>query len=128
MLSLEMLGCYSDAPGSQSYPPLLRLLYPDRGNFIAFISNLRSRGALRETVDAFKPQCDFPCDALASTEIVPGVSWSDQLSFWRAGYSGIMVTDTAFYRYPYYHTALDTPERLCYPQMARLVEGIARPH
>ncbi len=126
MLSLEMLGCYSDVPGSQSYPPLLRLFYPNRGNFIAFVSNLRSRQALRETVDAFKAQCDFPCESLASPEIVPGVSWSDQLSFWRAGYSGVMVTDTAFYRYPHYHTALDTPERLCYPEMARVVEGIAR--
>ena len=126
MLSLEMLGCYSDAPGSQSYPPLLRLFYPNRGNFIAFVSNLGSRRALRETVDAFKSQSDFPCESLASPAIVPGVSWSDQLSFWRAGYPGVMVTDTAFYRYPYYHTALDTPERLCYPEMARVVEGLAR--
>ena len=34
MVSLETLGYYSDAPGSQRYPPLFRLLYPDRGNFL----------------------------------------------------------------------------------------------
>jgi len=126
MLSLEMLGCYSEAPGSQRYPPLFRWFYPNRGNFIAFVSNLRSRRALRETVAAFRALSDFPCESLASPAIVPGVSWSDQLSFWRVGYPGVMVTDTAFYRYPHYHSPLDTPDKLCYPQMARVAEGMAR--
>ena len=31
MMSLEMLGYYSDRPKSQRYPPGLSLLYPDRG-------------------------------------------------------------------------------------------------
>jgi Zn-dependent M28 family amino/carboxypeptidase len=126
MLSLEMLGCYSDRPGSQSYPPFLKYFYPERGNFIAFVSNLRSRRALREVVAAFKAASDFPAESLASPAIVPGVSWSDQISFWREGYSAVMVTDTAFYRYPWYHSPRDTPEKLQYPQMARAVEGLAR--
>jgi Zn-dependent M28 family amino/carboxypeptidase len=125
MLSLETIGCYSDAAGSQGYPPLLRFFYPERGNFVAFVSNLRSRRALRETVRAFKARSDFPCESLASPAFVPGVSWSDQLSFWRAGYPGVMVTDTAFYRYSYYHSPLDTPEKLSYPELARVVDGVA---
>ena len=125
MLSLEMLGCYRDEPGSQGYPPLLRWFYPDRGNFIAFVSNLRSRRALAEVVGAFKTSCDFPAQCLASPAFVPGVAWSDQLSFWRAGYPAVMVTDTAFYRYPHYHQASDTPDRIRYPEMARVVEGLA---
>jgi Zn-dependent M28 family amino/carboxypeptidase len=126
MLSLEMLGCYADEPGSQAYPPFLKWFYPDRGNFIAFVSNLRSRRALAELTRAFRAHCDFPAERLASPAFVPGVSWSDQLSFWRAGYPGVMVTDTAFYRYAHYHQATDTPERLRYPEMARAVEGLAR--
>lgn len=125
MLSLEMLGCYSDAPASQSYPPLLGFFYPKAGNFIGFVSNLRSRRALREVVRAFRSASDFPAESLASPAVVPGVSWSDQLSFWREGYSAVMVTDTAFYRYPHYHRATDTPDRLDYPRMARVVEGLA---
>ncbi len=125
MLSLEMLGCYSDAPGSQAYPPPLGLFYPKAGNFIGFVSNLRSRRALREVVRAFKSVCDFPAESLASPALVPGVSWSDQLSFWREGYPAVMVTDTAFYRYPHYHRATDTPEKLDYARMARVVEGLA---
>jgi len=125
MLSLEMLGCYDDAPGSQRYPPLLGWFYPERGNFIAFVSNLASRRALRRVVEAFRSRSDFPAEQLASPAFVPGVAWSDQLSFWRAGYPAVMVTDTAFYRNPHYHCASDTPDRLRYPEMARVVEGLA---
>jgi len=126
MLSLEMLGCYSETRGSQQYPPLLRHFYPDRGNFVAFVSNLRSRGALRAAVRAFKAGTDFPVEHLASPAIVPGVSWSDQLSFWREGYRAIMVTDTAFYRNPHYHCPTDTPEKLDYGQMAEVVAGLGQ--
>jgi len=126
MLSLEMLGCYSDKPGSQAYPPFLRWFYPDRGNFIAFVSNIKSRHALRETAAAFRKHSDFPAEQLASPAFVPGVAWSDHLSFWRAGYPAVMVTDTAFYRYPHYHRASDTPDKIRYPEMARVVQGLAK--
>jgi len=124
MLSLEMLGCYSDAAGSQAYPPLLGFFYPEAGNFIAFVSNLRSRRALAELVRAFRGASDFPAEKLASPGIVPGVSWSDQLSFWREGYPAVMVTDTAFYRYRHYHSPTDTPDRIDYARMARVVDGL----
>lgn len=125
MLSLEMLGCYSNEPGSQRYPPPLGLFYPDRGNFIGFVSNLRSCRALRRVITTFRRHSDFPSESLVSPAFVPGVAWSDQLSFWREGYRAVMVKDTAFYRYPWYHTPFDTPERLCYPEMAEVVKGLA---
>ncbi len=125
MLSLEMLGYYSDEKDSQSYPPFMRWSYPDQGNFIGFVSNLKSRRALKEFSQAFAKSSDFPFETLASPAIVPGVSWSDQLSFWREDYQAIMVTDTAFYRYPHYHRATDTPAELNYAEMARVAEGLA---
>ena len=124
MMSLEMLGCYRDEPGSQRYPPLFRYFYPDRGNFVALVSNLRSRRLLRRTVSLFKSHSDIPVESLATLSIVPGVSWSDHLSFWRRGYPALMVTDTAFYRYPYYHTAWDTPDKINYDTMARVTDGL----
>lgn len=124
MISLEMLGSYSEKPGSQGYPPLFRHFYPDRANFIAMVSNRASRKELRQLVAAFKSQSDFPVESLATFEIIPGVAWSDHLSFWRAGYPAIMITDTAFYRNPAYHAADDTPEKLNYPAMASVVEGL----
>ncbi len=126
MFSLEMLGCYADARNSQHYPPLLRHFYPDRGNFIGWVSNLRSRSLLKQAVAAFRRQSDFPAESAALPAWIPGVAWSDQLSFWRQGYCGVMVTDTAFYRYPYYHTPLDTPDRLDYLRLAAVTAGLAR--
>lgn len=124
MISLEMLGYYLDRPGSQLYPPFLRHFYPDRGNFIAFVSNLRSREMLKRTVRAFRTHSSFPCEQLATFAFVPGVALSDHLSFWRAGYRALMVTDTAYYRNPYYHTADDTPDRIDYASMARVTAGL----
>lgn len=126
MISLEMLGSYSDKPGSQAYPPLLRHFYPDRANFIAMVSNRASRRELRQLLAAFEAHSAFPVESLASCEFVPGVAWSDHLSFWRQGYPAIMLTDTAFYRNAAYHSADDTPEKLNYPAMGEMVEGLTR--
>jgi len=125
MLSLEMLGCYSDEKGSQGYPPLLGHFYPAQGNYIAFVSNLRSRRTLRSVFTAFREASDFPAEKLAAPALVPGIAWSDQLSFWREGYPAAMVTDTAFHRYRHYHQPTDTPEKLDYERMAQVVEGLA---
>ena len=126
MISLETLGCYRDEPGSQHYPPLLRHFFPSRGNFLAFVSNLRSRAALRRVVRAFHAHSDFPVEHLSTLALVPGVAWSDHLSFWRQGYRALMVTDTAFYRYPYYHSPGDTPDKLGYAAFARVTAGLQR--
>jgi Zn-dependent M28 family amino/carboxypeptidase len=124
MFSLETIGYYRDEPGSQSYPPLFRFFYPKQGNFVAFVSNLRSRGLLRESVSAFRKHSDFPVEQVATLSIVPGVSWSDHSSFWKNGYRAVMVTDTAFYRYSHYHTPHDTPKKLCYPAFGRVTAGL----
>ena len=126
MLSLETLGCFDSTPGSQIYPPLLRFFYPDRGNFIALVSNLAGLQALRRLSSVYRSQSPFPCETLAAPAIVPGVSWSDHRSFWQAGYKAVMVTDTAFYRYRHYHLPDDTAEKLDYRSMAQVVDGLAR--
>jgi hypothetical protein len=125
MIALETMGCYSDRSGSQHYPPLLRRFYPDRGDFIALVANLRSRRPMRQLAAAFRRVSDFPLEYLATLSLVPGVAWSDHLSFWRQGYRALMVTDTAFYRYAHYHSATDTPDQLDYPRLARVTEGLA---
>lgn len=125
MLSLEMLGYYLDEPGTQSYPPLLRYFYPVRGNFIAFVSNLRSWRRLRRVVNAFQTSSSFPLEAAALPWWVSGVALSDHSSFWRHGYPAIMVTDTAYLRNPNYHTAHDVPSTLDYGRMAAVTHGLA---
>ena len=58
-------------------------------------------------------------------ELIPGIADSDHSSFWRNGARAAMVTDTAWYRNPRYHTARDTPDTLDYGRMARIVDGMA---
>lgn len=126
MISLEMLGYYRDEPNSQAYPPLFRHFHPDRGNFIAFVSNFRSRQVMRRAEQAFRLHSAFPLETTATFGWIPGVAWSDHLSFWRESYRAFMCTDTAFFRNPFYHSAQDTPEKLDYPRLAELTEALAK--
>ncbi len=127
MLSLEMLGYYRDAPGSQRYPPPLGLFYPDRGDF----HRLRRRPrrarpgpqvdcALSETRRSSHRKAS-PRPSLRSRRhlVGPLVVPAPRLS------GAIMVTDTAFNRYPHYHLPSDTPEKLDYERMARVTLGLA---
>jgi hypothetical protein len=124
MLSLETIGYYSSQPNSQKYPFPFSLVYPSTGDFIGFVSNLSSRQLLHTVVGSFRRNCKFPSQGGAVPEIIPGISWSDHWSFWRQGYEAIMVTDTAPFRYPYYHQPDDTPEKIDYESFARVVSGI----
>jgi Zn-dependent M28 family amino/carboxypeptidase len=125
MLSLEMLGYYRDASGSQQYPFPLNLLYPDRGDFIAFVGDLGARSLVRRSIKAFRDHARFPSEGVAAPGFIPGVTWSDHWSYRSHGFPAIMVTDTAFYRYPHYHLPSDTPEKLDYERMARVALGLS---
>jgi Zn-dependent M28 family amino/carboxypeptidase len=127
MISLETIGYFSDAPRSQVYPsPGLGLFYPTTGNFIGFVGNLPSRSLLRRVVALFRDEAKLPSEGAALPSFVPGVGWSDQWSFWQCGYPAIMVTDTAPFRYPHYHSATDTPDKLDYDRFALVVSGLEK--
>ncbi|TFH87411.1 M28 family peptidase [Billgrantia azerbaijanica] len=125
MISLEMLGYYTDVPGSQAYPPLLDLVYPDRGDFIAFVGNLNARPLVRETIGIFREHAELPSEGLAAPELLRDILRSDHWAFWEAGYPAMMLTDTANFRNPHYHGPSDTWERLDYARMARLTRALA---
>ncbi len=125
MLSLETMGCFSDASGSQKYPGPIAWFYPSTGNFIAFVGNFGSRGLLRQCIRVFRENVRVGSEGAALPGFVQGVGWSDHESFWLNGYDALMVTDTAPCRYPYYHTPEDTPDKLDYVRFARVVAGLA---
>jgi Zn-dependent M28 family amino/carboxypeptidase len=127
MISLETIGYFSDTPHSQTYPsPGLGLFYPKVGNFIGFVSNVHSRALLRRVVALFRKHAKIPSEGAALPAFIPGVSWSDQWSFWRYAYPGIMVTDTAPFRYPHYHSSSDTPDKLDYDRFTLVVSGMQK--
>jgi len=127
MICLESIGYFTDSDGSQNFPfPIFRWFYPDRGNFIALIGNIRSRAFLNSIKEGFRDGTDMPVESLSTVSIIPGVDFSDHRSFWKFGYNAIMVTDTAFYRNPNYHGPGDTPDTLDYRRMAEVVKGLKR--
>ncbi|TNG01188.1 MAG: M20/M25/M40 family metallo-hydrolase, partial [Gammaproteobacteria bacterium] len=127
MLSLETIGYYSDTKGSQQYPnPFYAWLYPDTGNFIGFVGNLASRKLVRQCLGSFRRHSAFPSEGVAAPGRMAGIYWSDHWSFWNEGYSAVMVTDTAFFRYPHYHDSTDMPDKIDYGRLARVVTGLAQ--
>jgi hypothetical protein len=125
-LILETIGYYTNARNSQRYPFGLAPFYPNAGNFIGFVGTLGSSGLVRKTLDAFRAASRFHAEGLAAPGFIEGVTWSDHTSYNRFGYQALMITDTAHLRYPHYHTAQDTPDKLDYPSIAHIVEGMAR--
>jgi len=126
MFALETIGYFRDETGSQHYPPFFNFFYPNKGNFIAFVGNLGSRKFVTKSIRLFREHAAFPSEGLAAPAIIPGVSWSDHWSFWSHGYPAIMITDTAPYRYPYYHSPEDTPDKVDYEKMVLIVKGLEK--
>ena len=125
MLSLEMIGYFTDAPKSQRFPaPGLSLLYPDQGNFIALVGKLSHYGVMRRVKSAMSGATPLPVHSINSPRRVPGIEYSDHVNFWDAEYPALMVTDTAYLRNPNYHGPNDTWQTLDYRRMAQVVQAV----
>lgn len=120
MLSLETMGYYSDEAGSQHFPPGIEG-YPDEGNFLAFVTEPKSKDLLKVCMENFE---GLPAESLVADSGLEGVSWSDHASFWRYGYQAVMVTDTAPFRYPHYHRKSDTSDKLDYERLELAAQGL----
>jgi Zn-dependent M28 family amino/carboxypeptidase len=124
MLTPETLGYYTDEPRTQRLRAAFKRPLNSAGNFVAFICNLGSRPLLRRTMRHFRAHTDFPATSVALPSVTRQVSWSDDWAFWREGYRALTITDTAFLRYPFYHTTEDTPDKLDYARFARVVAAL----
>lgn len=127
MIALDGLGYFDNTPGSQTYPlPGLGFAYPTRAEFIALVTRLSDLNLLKRVSAGFKESNLIPSESAALPGFLPGVNWSDHWSFWKHGYSAILITDTLLFRDPYYHSANDTPDRLDYEYMARITFSLAK--
>ena len=124
MISLEMIGYFTEEGGIQKYPHfLMKLIYPSKGDFIAIVDQFASNYGYKLKKLMLESMHDKVMSLNLPTKF-PGVSYSDHMNYWKFGYSAVMVTDTAFYRNEYYHDTRDTFERLDYKRMARVVNGV----
>ncbi|MBA3845109.1 MAG: M28 family peptidase, partial [Planctomycetes bacterium] len=124
MISLETIGYYTDEPDSQHFPLApLAALYPSTGNFAAVVGQGDSIALVNEVVERFRRLGRFPCEGVALPAAVEGAGWSDHWSFAQCGYPGVMITDTAPFRYPHYHEPTDTVDQIVWDRYARVVEA-----
>jgi len=123
-VSIESIGNFSDQKGSQQYPAGFGALYPDKGNYVSFVTHVGYRGLVRHAVRVFRETARFPSEGAAVPASITGVGWSDHWSFWQVRYPAIMVTDTAPFRNRNYHLPSDRAATLDYDRMARIVDGL----
>jgi len=129
MLCLEMVGYFSTEPNSQQTPAgiprCFRWAFPNRGDFLASVGNLRSWRLCWSFRRGFKRAVPFPLYSIVLPEAISEIRMSDNSSFWDQGYPALMITDTSFLRNPHYHMSTDTPDTLDYPRMAHVTAGVA---
>lgn len=124
MISLEMIGYFSEELNSQLYPSrLLQLFYPSVGNFIGIVDQSLSLQA-QHMKKSMREAIELPVYSMNVPRLVTAAGFSDHRNFWAYGYPAVMVTDTAFFRNKNYHTAQDTADTLDYEKMALVVVGV----
>jgi len=125
MVVLEMIGYFTDEKNSQDYPlKALKLVYPNKGNFIAVVGKLGKGKLTRHMKKEMKKGSDIPVSSISAPASMPGIDFSDHLNYWNYDYDAVMITNTAFYRNKYYHETGDTADRLDYAKMAEVVKGV----
>ena len=125
MLSLEMIGYFSDEPGSQRYPlPAMAHLYSDRGDFVALVGKLSDFNVTRRTKAIMAGATDLSVYSINAPPLLQGIDFSDHRSYWNEGFPALMVTDTAFFRNSNHHQPGDTFEKLDYRRMSKVVQSV----
>ena len=124
MVCLEMIGYFSDEPGSQNYPlSFLKWIYGDKGDYIALVSRFGKGKFARRFTRNFAKSKKIKTAKATLPARVPGVDFSDHFNYWNFGYSALMITDTAFYRNGNYHQPTDTIETLDLERLGKVAEA-----
>jgi Zn-dependent M28 family amino/carboxypeptidase len=125
MISLEMIGFYSDRDGSQGAPdPRIAEHYPRQGNFLMVVGRPEDAPLTSRMEERMRAASALPVYSINAPRAVPGIDLSDHRNFWDAGFPAAMITDTAFYRNPHYHMPSDVIGTLDFNRMTQAVDGI----
>jgi hypothetical protein len=127
MMSLEMLGYYSDEEGSQKSPiPAIPGIFepPTVGDMIAVVGLARHGSFVSPLVNAMTTHGTTPVFALTMPAPLPDLGRSDHAPFWGIGVPAVMITDTANFRNPHYHQPTDTIDTLDRERYIGTVRGI----
>lgn len=124
MVSLEMIGYFSDEKDSQTYPVgFLKLIYGKKGNYITLVRRMNKGAFTRSFCRKYKSADKVKTKRFTGPRSLPGIDFSDHRNYWDAGYDALMITDTAFYRNKNYHKASDTIETIDFVRMAQVIDA-----
>jgi Zn-dependent M28 family amino/carboxypeptidase len=122
MINYEMIGYFTDEPNSQNYPmEQMKMIYPTVGNFIANVSNENSQDFLNDL--QFNSE-DIKTVNLVLPQAISHITASDHLNYWQMGFKAVMITDTAHFRNPNYHTKNDTYETIDFEKMQYVIDMV----
>jgi len=125
MISLEMIGYFSDEPGSQSYPEGVPPgLFGSKGDYIALVTRTNGGDFQKKFCEAFKAAETIRSNQYMGPTSMPGIDFSDHLNYWKFDFDALMITDTSFYRNKNYHSVKDTIETLDLKRMAKVIDGV----
>jgi hypothetical protein len=128
MLSMEMIGYYTDFPRSQDMPAIFRPFFPNVGGFICVAGNVASRKLVKQVTRSMRKGGGtnpiLPVESvIAPVKLTPMIGLSDNSSYSEQGYEAAILTDTSFFRNKHYHTKWGTPDTLNYDIMAQVANG-----
>jgi hypothetical protein len=125
MISLEMIGYFDSAKKSQKYPlRFLSWFYGNKGNYITVVNKFGRGNFARSFTKRMKKNGAIDTKNFQGPQHLTGIDFSDHRSYWKFGYSAVMITDTAFYRNKNYHQTSDTMGTLDYTRMKEVVDEI----
>lgn len=127
MVCYEMIGYFSDEPGSQKFPSeTLAARYPDTGNFIIVAGTEAFAGFAQKLYENMQCEASIDVQLIVFPDTRGMAGMSDQRNYWEFGYPAAMINDTSFLRNPNYHQPSDTLDTLNFEKMAATVETAYR--
>lgn len=130
MLSLEMLGYFSDEPNSQRYPfppemgEQLGMTLPTTANFVGIVGRTADTPLITQLAQSMSQANTIPVVAAPIPPMITAIYRSDHANYWMQGYPAAMITDTSEFRNPHYHTPRDTIETLDFNRISASVDSI----
>ncbi len=140
VINLESVGFVSIEPNSQRLPrgislDMFKTHSTDRdqmiGNYVTIIGDENSQNLINaffessqhESINLPCASLNVPLDYEGIKHTMPDLLRSDHAPFWRYRIPAIMVTDTASFRNPYYHTGGDTINTIDFPFMKKICQA-----
>jgi len=128
VLILESVGYSRSEKGSQIIPSFIRINAPDTGNFLGVVANRASESTMKAFQSASTENVPellvVTYKAPFSGYLMPEMRFSDHSPFWDCGYPALMLTDTAMFRNPYYHTEYDRVATLDFNFMSNVAKAV----